>query len=145
MQKIIFSLATLLTAVLFTGCAGPEQKLGRGISNTYEPARLGEIRRSIEQSYVFDADRAGFFTGVIHGFDQTVARTGLGLWEVATFPLPPYDIRGTKDLPAYPVYPECNKPGRLSDSMFDTVTYAGFGDGDVAPFIPGSRFSVFGN
>jgi len=137
----------MLTAIIFTGCAGPEQKLGRGFSNTYEVARLGEMRRSIEQSCVWDADRGGIFTGVIHGFDQTVARTGLGLVEVATFPLPPYEIASTgiPSLTPYPVYPENNKPGRLADSMFDTATYSGYPDGDVAPFIPGSRFSVFGN
>ena len=29
--------------------------------------------------------------------------------------------------------------------MFDTDTYTGFSGGDVAPFIPGSRFRVFDN
>ena len=147
MQKIILTLAAMLTAMLFSGCAGPEQKLGRGFSNAYDPARLGEMQRSIEQSCVWDADRGGFFTGVIHGFDQTVARTGLGLWEVATFPLPPYQITSTgiPGVAPYPVYPESYKPGRFSDSIFDTTAYAGFPGGDVAPFVPGSRFSVFGN
>jgi hypothetical protein len=29
--------------------------------------------------------------------------------------------------------------------VFDTDTYMGFSGGDVAPFIPGSRFRVFDN
>jgi hypothetical protein len=44
-----------------------------------------------------------------------------------------------------PVYPDSYKPGLVSDSLFDTDTYTGFSGGDVAPFIPGSRFSVFDN
>ena len=142
---MIFPLAAVLTALLFTGCAGPEQKLGRGISNSLEIVRLGEMRRSMEQSCVFDLDRAGYTTGAIRGFNQTVARTGLGLLEVVTFPLPPYDIKGTKGLPAYPVYPASYRPGRISDPTFDTDTYSGFTGGDIAPFIPGSRFQVFEN
>ena len=142
---MIFPLAAVLTALLFTGCAGPEQKLGRGISNSLEVVRLGEWRRSVEQSAVFDLDRAGYFTGAIHGFNQTVARTGMGLFEVATFPFPPYDIKGTKNLSPYPVYPSSYKPGRISEPTFDTDTYSGFTGGDIAPFIPGSRFQVFEN
>ena len=37
------------------------------------------------------------------------------------------------------------KPGRVSEGLFDTDTYMGFSGGDVAPFIPGSRFRVFDN
>jgi putative exosortase-associated protein (TIGR04073 family) len=145
MRKIIFPLAAVLTAVLFTGCAGPEQKLGRGLSNTYEIVRLGEMRQSMEQSAVFDADHAGYTTGAIHGFDQTVKRTGIGLLEVVSFPFPPYTRTGSKDLPAYPVYPDSYKPGRMSAATFDTDTFTGFTGGDIAPFIPGSRFKVFDN
>ena len=29
--------------------------------------------------------------------------------------------------------------------MFDTDTYTGFSGGDIAPFLPGSRFKVFDN
>jgi len=145
MQKIILLLSIALVAVGITGCTGPEQKLGRGISNTCEILRWGEMRRSVEQASVFDLDHAGYATGVIHGFDQTVARTGLGLVEVATFPLPPYQISGVQTLPAYPQYPDSYKPGRVSDSTFDTDTYSGFTGGDVAPFIPGSRFKIFDN
>ena len=44
-----------------------------------------------------------------------------------------------------PVFPESYKPGLISDALFDTDTYTGFSGGDVAPFIPGSRFRVFDN
>ena len=37
--------AILMPALFAVGCAGPEAKLGRGISNTYECVRLGEMRR----------------------------------------------------------------------------------------------------
>ena len=47
-------------------------------------------------------------------------------------------------VPGY-VGPESYRPGLYSDAMFDTDTYSGFSGGDVAPFIPGSRFQVFDN
>ena len=76
-------------AVLFTsGCAGPEQKLGRGISNTFEITRLGDMRRSIEQTAIFESPSAGYTAGAIRGLDRTLARTGVGLFEIFTFPLP---------------------------------------------------------
>ena len=34
------------------GCTGPEQKLGRGLDNTFEIVRWGELRRSVEQNAV---------------------------------------------------------------------------------------------
>ena len=48
-------------------------------------------------------------------------------------------------LPPGPVYPESYKPGLISGSTFDTDTYTGFSGGDIAPYIPGSRFRVFDN
>ena len=145
MRKTIFLFTAAVATLVISGCTGPEQKLGRGLANTCEIVRWGEMRRSMEQSSVFSLDQAGYATGAIHGFDQTIARTGLGLFEVATFPLPPYQISGTKNLPAYPIFPESYKPGRVSDANFDTDTYTGYTGGDVAPFIPGSRFKVFDN
>jgi hypothetical protein len=49
----------------------------------------------------------------------------------------------TKYIAPDPVFPESYKPGLLSDSLFDTDTYSGFSGGDVAPWVPGSRFSIF--
>jgi putative exosortase-associated protein (TIGR04073 family) len=147
-----FLVAVALAAVFTSGCAGPEQKLGRGINNMFEPARMGELRRSVEQTTVFDSPNVGYTAGFIHGFDRTVERTTLGLVEVATFPLPPYQpmftryVNNRQMIPGPgPAYPESYKPGRVSEGVFDTDTFMGFSGGDVAPFIPGSRFSVFSN
>ena len=134
-----------LAAVLTSGCAGPEEKLGRGTSNMFEVTRLGEMRRNIEQTAIFESPSAGYTVGVVRGFDHTVARTAVGVYEVVTFPLPPYHPVLTGYIKPGPVYPESYKPGLISDSTFDTDTYMGFSGGDVAPWLPGSRFTVFDN
>ncbi|MGH7953259.1 MAG: exosortase system-associated protein, TIGR04073 family, partial [Limisphaerales bacterium] len=128
-----------------SGCAGPEQKLGRGATNFYEVIRGGEQRRSIEQSTVFDSTGDGYATGFVRGFDRSMARAGIGLYEIVTFPIPPYHPIATKYLPPGPAYPDNYKPGLSSGTLFETDTYVGFGGGDVAPWFPGSRFSVFDN
>jgi putative exosortase-associated protein (TIGR04073 family) len=139
-------LAVAAVAAWFTsGCAGPEQKLGRGMGNFYEVVRLGEMRRSMEQTAVFDSTDAAFTTGFVHGFDRSMARTGIGLYEVLTFPFPPYHPIATKYFSPAPAYPENYKPGLPDDPLFDTDTYIGFSSGDIAPFVPGSRFDVFDN
>ncbi|HTV76096.1 MAG TPA: exosortase system-associated protein, TIGR04073 family [Candidatus Baltobacteraceae bacterium] len=139
-------LAVIAFAALFTsGCAGPEEKFGRGMRNTYEVVRLGEMRRSIEQTSVFDSPEAGMTTGLVRGLDRSLARTGVGIYEMVTAPLPPYGPVFTKYLKPEPVYPESYKPGLLSDSIFNTDTYTGYSGGDVAPWFPGSRFRVFDN
>jgi len=140
-----FLTVVVLAALLTSGCAGPERKLGRGMGNLYEVVRMGEMRRSIEQTAVLDSPDAGYTVGAVRGFDRSIARTGLGVVEIVTFPFPPYDPMFTSYLKPQPVYPESYKPGLVSDSIFDTDTYTGFSGGDIAPLIPGSRFSVFGN
>ena len=132
-----------LAALFASGCAGPEQKFGRGMRNAYEIVRMGELRRSIEQTAVLDSPEVGYTTGFIIGLDHTLKRTGIGLYEMATAPLPPYGPVLTHY--AEPVYPDSYKPGLISSTTFDTDTYVGFSGGDVAPFIPGSRFKVFDN
>lgn len=134
-----------LAALLVSGCTGPETKLGRGVSNVGEVARGGELRRSMEQTAVFESPDAGYTVGFIRGVDRSVARTGLGLFEVITFPFPPYHPILTRYLAPAPVYPDNYTPGLISDPMFDTDTYIGYGGGDVAPFVPGSRFKVSEN
>ena len=79
-----------LAALFTSGCAGPEQKFGRGVSNTLEITRLGDMRRSIEQTAIFESPSAGYTAGVVSGFNRTLARTGLGIFEIATAPFPPY-------------------------------------------------------
>jgi putative exosortase-associated protein (TIGR04073 family) len=144
MRKIIFPLFAVVVALFAAGCTGPEQKLGRGLSNTYEIVRLGELRRSVEQNAVLYTPGTGYY-GLIHGFDRSIQRTGIGLYEVVTFPIPSYKPVFTKSFDPDPVFPESYKPGLYSDALFDTDTYTGFSGGDVAPFIPGSRFQVFDN
>ena len=146
MNKFIsVSVLAVALVTLVSGCAGPEDKLGRGVSNTFEVVRMGEVRRSIEQTAIFDSSSTAFTTGLFRGIDHSAARVGLGLVEIVTFPIPPYEPMWTSYVvPGY-VGPESYRPGLYSDAMFDTDTYSGFSGGDVAPFIPGSRFQVFDN
>ena len=144
MRKIILSLVAVAAALAVTGC-GAERKLGRGMSNTFEIVRMGEFRRSIELNAVLDSPDVGYTYGGYSGFHKSLTRFGLGIYEVVTFPLPPYRPLLTSYIPAKPSFPESYKPGLISDPLFDTDTYTGFSGGDIAPFIPGSRFKVFNN
>jgi len=134
-----------LGALLTAGCAGPEQKLGRGVSNTTSIITLSELNRGMEQSVVSGTPGPGIATGLIHGFNQTMARAGMGLYEIATFPFPPYHPVLTQCVPATPGFPDSYHPGSPDNSTFQTDTYFGFSGGDIAPFVPGSRFTVFQN
>jgi putative exosortase-associated protein (TIGR04073 family) len=135
----------VLLAVLATGCTGPEKKFGRGVNNLYEPIRLAEMRRSIEQTSYESPGTANYATGVIRGLNRTLARTGVGIYEIITSPFPSYDPVFTDYLSPIPQHPDSYTPGLFEDSIFDTDTSIGFSGGDVAPFIPGSRFRVFDN
>lgn len=145
MRQIILPLIAASLALFAAGCTGPEQKLGRGINNTWELIRWGEMRRSVEQAAVLDSPETGYGYGVVSGFNRSVGRAALGIVEVVTFPLPPYSPQLTNTLAARPVFPESYKPGRISDPLFDTDTFTGFSGGDIAPMVPGSRFKVFDN
>lgn len=127
-------------AMVITGCAGPEHKLGRGINNITEFPRGGEIRRSMEQTALFQGPDRAYTYGFIHGFNRSMARTFVGAYEIITAPFPPYD---PVIFPVDPVYPENYKPSVLADSIFETDTHLGFSGGDIAPWSPGSRFSIF--
>jgi len=144
MRKVIFLLAATV-AIALTGCTGPEHKLARGLDNTMELVRWGDLRQSVEQNAVFSSPDVTYAYGTIHGFDQSLMRAGLGVYEVVTFPIPSYKPILTRVVPANTQYPDSYKPGVMSDSIFDTDTYTGYSGGDVAPFIPGSRFKIFDN
>ncbi|MEI7533250.1 MAG: exosortase system-associated protein, TIGR04073 family [Verrucomicrobiae bacterium] len=145
MRKMFFIFAAAVVAGGLTGCSGPEHKLARGLDNTMEIVRWGDMRRSVEQNAVFSAPDVSYSYGLVHGFDQSMCRFGLGIYEVATFPIPSYKPICTDKVPASPQYPDSYRPGLISDSTFNTSTYSGYPGGDIAPFIPGSRFSVFDN
>jgi putative exosortase-associated protein (TIGR04073 family) len=138
-----------LGALLSAGCAGPEERLGDGINNMTEFARLGEMGRSVEQTSVFDSPEAGYTTGVIHGFDQSVYTTVMGAYQVVTFPAGNLLTQSSFDqkyVPKGTTYPDSYRPGLVAGSTaLQTDTYFGFSGGDIAPFVPGSRFSVFPN
>lgn len=140
-MRLTFSLLAILSAALLTtGCAGPEQKLGRGMLNVTEFARMGEIRRSMEQTALWDNTDAAYTTGFIRGFNRSLARTAVGAYELVTAPLPPYD---PVFLPEFPVYPDSFRPRLIADPTFGPDAALGFSGGDVAPMVPGSRFRIF--
>ena len=137
--------AVLLLGVLASGCAGPEKKLGRGLSNTYEIVRWGDMRRTMEQTALFETTDSTYASGMVRGFNRSISRFGLGLYETITFPIPSYDPICTDYLTPHVVYPDNYKPRIMADSLFATDTGIGFSGGDVAPMIPGSRFRIFDN
>ena len=146
MRKTLSLLGALaMVAVLGVGCAGPEQKMGRGFANMTEVIRGNEFQRSVEQSATFDGPDVGFSTGFARGVNRTLARTGVGIYEVVTAPFPPYGPVWTDYLSPKPLYPDSYRPRKWADSMFDTDYSLGFSGGDVAPWFPGSRFRIFDN
>src|SRR5271156_5607619 len=104
-QILLFS-ALVLAGVFASGCANTEQKLGRGMRNTYEIVRLGELRRTMEQTALFDTPDTSYTLGVFRGLNRTLARTGVGIYEIVTAPIPPYHPVFTRYLKPEPVYPD---------------------------------------
>ncbi|HEV2455784.1 MAG TPA: exosortase system-associated protein, TIGR04073 family [Verrucomicrobiae bacterium] len=146
MRNVLPILAlSALAALLTSGCAGPEEKLGRGIRNTCEVVRLGGLRTSMEQTTVWDSPSVGCTTGVIKGIDLSLARTGIGIYEVVTFPIPPYHPVCTKYVSPLPTYPDNYRPDVPNDPGYATDKYLGFSGGPDFSFVPGSQFQVFGN
>jgi putative exosortase-associated protein (TIGR04073 family) len=147
LKKSSVILPLMAVSFLLAGCAGPEQKLGRGVANSAEIFRLGELRRSIEQTAIFGSPDQARTVGIIHGFDRTMARTGVGLYEIVTFPIPNHapGNYGPIFRPADPVYPDSYKPNWGITSTLQPDAALGFSGGDVAPLIPGSRFHIFDN
>ena len=166
-MKQLLNLSAVVAVVVASGvgCAGPEQKFGRGMRNATEFGRLGEIQRSMEQTALWDGSQSTYTTGLIRGVNRSIARTAYGAWEMATFPFPPYGAQftpkgyiapdysvgttsypyGGLKLPADPGYPTTNKPGLPSDPLFDAGGDLGFDGGTIGRSIPGSRFHIFEN
>ena len=143
---------TALLALFAAGCAssGPqgfgfERKFGRGMRNITEFARGGEISRSMEQTALLDGPDMAYTTGFIRGFNRSLVRTGVGVFEIVTAPFPSYDPVFTDYMSVHPVYPDSYKPHLLADPTFGPDSSLGFSGGDVFPFSPGSRFRIFDN
>jgi putative exosortase-associated protein (TIGR04073 family) len=141
--------AVLAVACVVSGCSGPEKKLGRGVRNVTEFMRMGEVRRSMEQTAIYESGDVAYTKGLFAGLNKSLARTVVGAFEVLTFPLPgyePYLKPGNAlfpDMTVDPVYPDSYKPRLWSEPMFQPDGMIGFGGGDIAPWLPGSRFRVF--
>jgi len=108
---------------------------------------MGELRRSIEQTAVLNDSSTSFSLGAYRGLHRSLDRTFAGLYEVVTFPIPngPGNDYGPIFHPENPVFPESYKPSWLADQIISPDTALEFGGGDVAPWIPGSRFHIFDN
>jgi putative exosortase-associated protein (TIGR04073 family) len=113
------------------------------MANLMEPLRMGEMRRTMEQTALFDGPDTGYTAGFMRGLNRTLARTGIGIYEVVTAPIPPYGPVATDYLTPNPVYPDSYQPSLVEDSTFATDTNLGYSGGDVMPFSPGSRFRIF--
>src|SRR5207249_3253586 len=138
------SLVLVLVACAFAaGCANTEKKFGRGFNNAFEIVRGGEFRRTMEQTALFDSPDTAYSTGFFRGINRSLARTGIGIYEMATAPFPPYDPVATYYLAPGPVYPDNYQPDLVEDSMFATDSDLGFSGGDILPMVPGSRFRIF--
>jgi putative exosortase-associated protein (TIGR04073 family) len=132
--------AIAAAALILTGCAGPERKFSRGMNNVTEFARMGEIRRSMEQTALWDGTDQAYTLGLMRGINRSLVRTGVGVYEVITAPFPSYD---PIFLPEHPVYPDAARPNFISDPSWSPDQHLGFSGGDVAPHVPGSRFAIF--
>lgn len=169
MLKSLRILPVLVVPVLLVGCAGPERKLGRGISNITEVVRGGEMARSVEQTTLWEGTQKGVTTGVIRGFNRTVARTFIGVAEVATFYAPwpkdggwSYDACYTPDGPLYPDYsvatytdpwgglrlpeepgaPDSYHASYPANGIMDTDGEIGITGGSVLPMFPFGKFKL---
>jgi putative exosortase-associated protein (TIGR04073 family) len=132
--------AIAAAALVLTGCAGPERKFSRGLNNVTEFTRMGEIRRSMEQTALWDGNDQAYTLGFLRGFNRSLVRTGVGVYEIVTFPIPDYD---PIFLPEHPVYPDANRPNFIADPSWSPDTNLGFSGGDIAPHVMGSKFRVF--
>jgi len=143
-MRRFLSLAVGVAAIGFlaTGCAGPEKKFSRGLNNVTEFARLGEIRRSMEQTAIWEGTDKAYTLGFFRGLNRSLARTGVGAFEVLTFPIPTPDYEPIF-FPIDPVYPDANRPNFIADPSWSPDSALGFSGGDIAPMIPGSRFRVY--
>lgn len=144
-KTLLYFVPVAIVALMCGGCLNAEKKAGRGLANTMEITRWGELQRSVEQEGIFNGTDYGVFAGVIEGADRSLTRTGVGLYEIVTSPFPPYHPVLTNYITARPAYPDAYSPRKWDSPIFDTDHSLGFSGGDTFPFFPGSRFRVFDN
>ena len=142
MQTSRYFLLLAGIALVTAGCANTEQKFSRGVNNITEFARGGEIRRSMEQSALFQSPSQANTGGFVHGFNRSIARTFVGAYEIVTAPFPSYEPIMK---PVSTVYPDNYTPDFAAGSLYETDARLGFSGGYNAPWFPGSQFSVFDN
>ncbi|HEX3627024.1 MAG TPA: exosortase system-associated protein, TIGR04073 family [Verrucomicrobiae bacterium] len=146
MRNILPILALAATTALLTsGCVGAQEKLGRGVRNTCEVVRLGGLRTSMEQTAVWNSPTEAATTGVVKGVCLSAARTGVGIYEVVTFPFPPYHPIARKYLTPLPTYPDNYRPSLPDDPLYQTDHYIGFTGGTAFGWVPGSQFEPLGH
>ncbi len=88
--------AVFLSLLINSACFAqdPFTKLGRGVANTL--TGWVELPKNIYNTSVKDNAFTGLTLGLARGVGMTVVRTGAGLFEIATFPIPlPQDYRPT--------------------------------------------------
>jgi putative exosortase-associated protein (TIGR04073 family) len=147
-SSLFVAIPLALVAILLVGCKGPNAKLSRGLSDATEFARMGELRRSVEQAGIWDGP-SYIGQGFASGMQRSIIRTLVGVYEIATFPIPSYDpiIKPgfvlMPDATTQPAQPDAYKPGLPATGLWDTDTNLGFSGGEVAPIVPGSRFKIF--
>src|SRR5512144_1826667 len=117
LKPFSFLAALVLISAVGSGCANGERKFGRGMNNTLEIVRAGEFRRTMEQTALFDSPDAAYTTGFVRGINRTLARTGIGIYEIVTAPFPPYDPVFTDHFAPAPVYPDSYQPDLVADPM----------------------------
>lgn len=169
MLKPTFLISVVALPILITGCAGPEKKLGRGLANMTEAVRGGEMARSFEQTTLWEGNAKGQTVGIIRGFNRTIARTAIGVAEVATFYAPwpkngewTYDAVYTPDGPLYPDYsvatytepfggmrlteypatPDSYHEAWQANGALDTDGHMGITGGSILPFFPFGKFQI---
>lgn len=142
LNRLSFLATVLLVGGFAVGCANVEKKFSRGFSNTMEPIRLGELRRSMEQTAIFYGPETAYTLGFFQGLNKTLARTGVGVYEMVTCPIPSYDPIFTNYLTPGAPYPDNYRPDIIADSTFATDTNLRFSGGEVLPVL-GSRFKIF--
>lgn len=89
MRKVIIFALLLAFVGLMAECAeaeGPITKLGRGLANTL--TGWYEIPKEMMSVTETDGDMKGLFVAPFVGLWKGLVRTGAGLYEILTFPIP---------------------------------------------------------